>query len=336
MTQESKPPATTEQLSERRIAELMQHAGPRPTAADYGLQGFKPEAEARWQALLARRQQKKRQRLAAAVVALAATVALALVGLRLLTPSPPVVLGIVALTSGSMELATAEQTLRLAAGDTIPAGATVRLGAASGGALRLTSGVEIRLDEQSELHFAAADRLRLARGGVFIDTAGASSGGQLVIDTRLGSIRDIGTAFQVVHRGAEIDVLVRAGQVDVSRDGSRHVVDTEMQATLTAGAEPRLTTAAPFGPAWDWVLAAAPPFELEGAQLGAYLDWLQHETGWQPQFENLDSVASRALTLHGSLSGLRPEQSLDLVLPSCGLAYRLDGDRLVLFEQPTG
>jgi len=333
MTGSSKPPATARQLSERRIAELLQQSGPRPTAADYGLGEFKLEAEARWHTLLARRQQKRRRRLTATVAALAATAALALVGIRLLAPSPPVALAVVALTSGGMELATAERTQTLAAGDSIPAGATVRLGAASGGALRLSTGVEIRLSEHSELHLSATDELRLERGRLYIDTDGASDGGQLVIETALGSIRDIGTAFQVVHRGAEIDVLVRSGQVDISHDGSRYVVDTEMKATLTADAEPALTTAPPFGPAWDWVLAAAPPFALEGATLGAYLDWLQHETGWQPQFEDLDPVASRALTLHGSLTGLRPAQTLDLVLPSFGLSYQLDGDRLLLFEQ---
>ena len=318
-------------MTDEQIAELVGKAGSRPRAADYGLSDFKVEAEARWLGVVERRRRRKRLRLAVAVTALAATLASAWIGGRLWLGASPRELGMVALATEGMMLTRAGSTVPLALGDAIAESAEVRTGEA-GGAIRLESGVEVRLDRHSSMRFEAVDRFRVESGAVFVDTDAAVSG-RLLIETDLGSIRDIGTTFQVTARDREIAVIVRRGRVEVRRPQGRTTVDSGQRATLVPSVETVLSTAPEFGPAWDWVLAASPPFALEGADLGSYLDWLQHETGWEPEFEGVDPEAARSLILHGSLADLSPGESVALVLPSCGLAHRLDGNRLVISEQ---
>jgi hypothetical protein len=36
------------------------------------------------------------------------------------------------------------------------------------------------------------------------------------------------------------------------------------------------------------------------------------------------------IVLHGSIDGLTPEEALGAVLPTCGLTFRLEGERLIV------
>ena len=84
--------------------------------------------------------------------------------------------------------------------------------------------------------------------------------------------------------------------------------------------------------AWQWVQEIAPSFAIEGRTLGEFLAWVGRETGWQVRW--LDAgAAPRALAvvLHGSVEGLPPEQALAAVLPTCGLAHRLEEGAVVVF-----
>jgi hypothetical protein len=90
---------------------------------------------------------------------------------------------------------------------------------------------------------------------------------------------------------------------------------------------------APSAPDWDWILEAAPSFALEGRRLGDYLDWIARETGLRMTYADPSILADRAaVVLHGSVEGLRPDETLRAVLPTCGLRHRIDGG-LVIIER---
>jgi hypothetical protein len=85
------------------------------------------------------------------------------------------------------------------------------------------------------------------------------------------------------------------------------------------------------GPAWDWVVATAPAFELEGSTLGELLAWVSRETGWRVRFSEPELAGSAdAIVLHGDLNGLRPDQAPFAVLPGAGLEGELDDGVLVV------
>ena len=78
------------------------------------------------------------------------------------------------------------------------------------------------------------------------------------------------------------------------------------------------------GEAWSWVLAAAPPFEIEGMTLDAFLDWAARENGWTVRYVDpgLEAVAGTTV-LHGSIGHLTPAEAPGVVLPGAGLEHRV-------------
>jgi hypothetical protein len=85
------------------------------------------------------------------------------------------------------------------------------------------------------------------------------------------------------------------------------------------------------GPQWDWILEAAPPFELDGSTLAAFLAWVEREDGRPVRFADPALEARAATTiLHGSAAGLRPDQALAAILPTCGLRHRIEGETFLI------
>ena len=97
---------------------------------------------------------------------------------------------------------------------------------------------------------------------------------------------------------------------------------------LTASGELSRRTTPIYGPEWDWILDVSPSFSLEGETLEAFLGWVSRETGWDLEFASETVAASLPVVLHGSVDGMRPNQALEAVLPTCGLTHRLAGGTL--------
>ena len=267
-------------------------------------------------------------------LALAATLALAAVAVWLFTSTGRP-------ASDGAPVATVElvrgDAATLVAGTEIAAGARIDTGsdAPVRVALRMAGGHSVRVDADSALRVVSATRLELERGGLYVDSGplGASRG--LEIGTPLGVVREIGTQYEVRVRGngdASLRVRVREGQVAVSRDGTSHSASRGEQLTIDdSGTVVRRPTPSTGG-AWAWVSDVAPLFDTDGKTLAEYLDWLSRETGLEVEFESpsLELDATQVMVV-GSPDGLlTPEQTLDVILPSFGLSYRIQGGRLIV------
>lgn len=196
-------------------------------------------------------------------------------------------------------------------------------------ALRMTTGHSVRLDAGSKVRLASAVRLELERGAVYVDSGveGASFGLEIV--TPLGTVREVGTQFEVRLNGT-MRVRVREGSVTLSHAGRTFSASHGEQLTMdSAGAVDRAALAT-TGPDWDWVLVAAPGLDIEGRTLGSYLQWISRETGWQVRYEDAELEAAANDILYGSIVGLTPADSLGAVLPSSGLGYRVEDGALVI------
>lgn len=100
---------------------------------------------------------------------------------------------------------------------------------------------------------------------------------------------------------------------------------------LSRSGPPVRATIPTSGPDWQWVTDLAEPFQLEGARVPAFLHWVSREQGWRWQPEDprmLDRLEQ--IVLHGSIDALTPEEALSAVLPTCGLTFRLEGERLIV------
>lgn len=318
------------------------------------------------------RRRRFRQLAAAAVLAVAVGLALwaglgpgipspeALTVARVETVTGPVTVRTV--TSRTLLPPAESEPVPLEAGDPLPAGSVLESGskdgskggAASGpdargggrAALRLAGGASLRLDRGTRVQLASARELVLERGALYLDTGdgdpGAPSGGALegeglrplAVRTPLGVARDVGTQFEVRLAQDSLRVRVREGRVEVDTGARSHAAAAGVALIVDPRGRVERHSIPRHGAGWDWIQAASPSFELEGATLAGYLDWLARETGWRIRYGDRElSGEAEEITLHGSLEGLRPDETPAAVLPGAGLGHRLESGTLWI-ERP--
>lgn len=342
---------------EEAVRQLLAEAGPRPELAEAELDAIRDAARAEWQ----------RQRAAPAGAAgrwrswapLAAAAAL-VAGLGVVwwtsrgqppaAPLPPTVAS-VELTSGVVRVvapgAEGPGENAAALGRSLAAGTEVETGAAPGRpgrlALRTATGASVRLDAGTRIKLAAADRIELRHGAVYVDTGGIpGSRGRLAVQSEAGLFQDVGTQFEVRVEGRGPGALtrlrVREGRVELEHAAGRVAAGAGEALVMRPDSGPVRESVAVYGPEWEWVLAAAPMLEIEGVKVRAFLDWLARETGRRIEYRDAEA-ASRAesIVLHGSIGHLTLAEAPGVVLASAGLGSRLaDGELEVFVAAPPG
>ena len=206
-------------------------------------------------------------------------------------------------------------------------------GTADGHAVLVPAGGgELRFDAGTRARFSDQRSIELDRGAVYFDSAGATDGFE--VRTDMGVVRDVGTRFAVRRQADVLQVRVRDGFVTVDHAGGTEEASTGVEIALHTDGTVHRRLIARDGPEWRWVLAASPPFELAGRRLEEFLEWVAFETGWEVRYA--DDEAARAVARirlqAGSTRGVPPDEAPGVVLPSCGLAHRLDGTTLVVYR----
>ena len=317
------------------IARLVRLAGARPAVSAERALRAELAVRAAWQASVAAR----RRRLVAVWgggLALAATLVLAL-GLAWRGPATPAaapLAGTVERLSGGAEVVAADGSVApLLPGAALTAGGGVATAADGRVAVRLATGASLRLDVGSRLRFATPSRLVLERGAVYVDS---QSGVPVTVETPWGTVEERGTQFEVRLAAGAVRVRVREGGVSLSGEGGTWDGAPGDELLLTQGGELSRGNVPFHGAAWGWVQEIAPAYRLEGRTLGDFLAWFGRETGREVRWSDAAEQA-RALpvVLHGSVDGMSPEQALAAVLPTCGLAHRLEGGAVTLFPNRT-
>ena len=312
------------------IGRLLRLAGPRPTAPQERERRVRDEVHAHWVEML--RARRRRRWLVRGSGLLAASL-LVVAGLALkqeVVPVAPPFEGTVAIVEAVngpvyVERADGSERSEVRPGDPLEAGDSVDTGILGRVALRLTSGSALRLDHRTRLEGLTDVAVALHSGALYFDSGGESRP-PVEVHTPLGVVQDIGTQYELRLIDEEARVRVREGSVHLDQEG--RIFDAGRGIELVVDSTGRMTRRSVpiFGPDWDWVLAVAPAFELEGRSLDSFLSWVTRETGWSPAFSDPETATSAAdVVLHGSITGMRPDQALDAVLPTCGLAHRLEG-----------
>ena len=328
---------------EKGLRALLEEAGPRPPLDEADLERIRAAARAEWKERYAAGRARPGRRLwpwaAAAAVLLGAA---ALLWMRR-GPSP-VSTGTVAAVAtvervagevvwtggGSSPVPLASD----AVGRPIPEGAAIDTRGAGRLALRMAGGASVRLDAGTRARLASASLVELDRGAVYVDTGGPSAGHEPVaVRTDAGLFVSVGTQFEVRAPGGAVTMLkVREGRVRLER--GTESVSTEAGQELVVrgdGTVERGKTAAD-GPEWEWIAAAAPMPEIEGAKVRTFLDWLARERGWRVEFADAETASlADSVVLHGSIAHLTPLEAPDVVLPSGGLGYSVSEGTLVVF-----
>jgi ferric-dicitrate binding protein FerR (iron transport regulator) len=192
--------------------------------------------------------------------------------------------------------------------------------------LQLGDGSSIRIDHGSRVRFLTPVVLEVMAGAAYVATADRLHGFE--VRTTMGTLRDVGTQFEVRLTPSLLRLRVRTGTVEILRGT---VIDT-----AAAGTEATVTTngialrpVPAYGSEWAWTTDVAPAFAIEGRTLESYLEYLAAEQGWTLHYA--DPAVAEAATrniLHGSVEGLTAEDALRVVLATSGLEYRVRSGEL--------
>jgi ferric-dicitrate binding protein FerR (iron transport regulator) len=298
------------------IATLVRLAGRRPEVAAGRTARVKAAVAEEWRTTI-RRRRRVRIGVAAAVAAVAASFA----GILLVRSQPEAT--IPAAAPMVAHVLTIQGPSGLAAGQALRAGAQIDL-PANGFASLEWNGATLLIDGGTHLRLESRDVATLQRGAVYY--AGDAAVPGVTLHTVFGDIRDVGTRFEVRLRDDAVRVRVRDGAVEVRGTTAR--ARTELVATRTGITERPVSTS---GDEWAWIERAAPPLLLEGKTLETVLRKVAEEKGLTLEWNGARDV--RGVVLRGTMP-LSAAEALDAATAAAGVAYRIEGDRLIVGDRP--
>jgi transmembrane sensor len=201
----------------------------------------------------------------------------------------------------------------------VPPGSFVRTRSVDRAAISLPQGGSLRLDHGTVARLDSSVSVSLDDGAVYLSSADGARGG-VEVRTALGTVREIGTQFEVRRRGDRLDVMVRDGLVSLERNGEDHRITHGVSLHVDADGGVGTGTVSSYDEAWAWVQEVAPVFEIEGRTVLAFLDWYTGETGLGVRFADpgVERFAAETI-LHGSIEGVPVATAPEVLLPSCRL-----------------
>jgi len=322
--------SNTDGRDDTDLAALLAAAGPRGQAAPEAMARVRAAVEAEWRATVAARRRRRQFTgwAAAAGVALAAVAVW--IARPVLAPGDALVASVTRVVGEVQQDAGGGHWMPLDGAAPLKAGMQLRTGSGGRVALRLTDGVELRLDSGTLLAFEDAEHARLSQGAVYVDSraeAGATSP-DFELATPAGAVRHLGTQYEARLAGGGLRVAIREGRVQVGTPTGAVQGAAGEQLVVGAGRIER-SALAPNAPEWNWLATVTPPFTLEGRSVEDFLEWAARETGRAVVFASPDAAErARAVTLSGTVEGLTPDEAVAAVLSTTSLRAGIEGDRI--------
>lgn len=299
---------------EESLAELLRMAGPRPRIPEDMKARVRASVQSEWKDEVSRR---KRTRVAAISSLAAAAAVTAVILLKPQAPTAQVPQPVVV-----ARVQTVNGTATASVGETVMSGRTIETGIGSTASLDW-SGATLRLDRGTKLRLDSRQVATLEAGAIYFADAPQRNG--IEIRTPFGSVRDIGTRFEVRLENDMLHVRVREGRVDLRRGDSVVTADAGTELIATA-ASVQSRTIDRSGDQWAWIENAAPPLVLEGMKLGDVLSRVSDEKGLTLVLKRGELSSKQ---LHGNVP-LSPDEALHAATTATGARYRIENDRLVV------
>jgi ferric-dicitrate binding protein FerR (iron transport regulator) len=304
---------------ETDVEMLLRAIGPRDEPSPEVVRGIRDAVHAEWQASIARHRRARRERYWAMAASLLVILAASIFGVeRARNARPPIVVATVDRVDGELYGAVARETLSpRAIGASVSAGERLQTNDRSRAVLRYPGNVSVRLDRNTVVSLAAADRIALVAGALYIDSAGDAGTSALIVQTHAAAVRHIGTQYQVRAYEDDVDVDVREGRVAIRLATSENTAQAGESIRVTNAGRLVRSRIAPWDQRWAWTTQIAPAFVLDNASVADFLEWYAHETGRRLVYRSPEAqYAARTERLHGSVAGFDPETALRAVLPT--------------------
>lgn len=314
--------STDPESNDSSLEELLREVGARDEPSADAMRDVRAAVHAEWQAMVDERRRQRRGiawRIAASLVL---AVLIATFARRFVEPSPVQVASIVNIDGRLTSATENSDTNAGSVGQSVMVGETIQTDDSSRAALAFPNGLSLRLDHATRFTVAAADRIELTAGALYIDAPTTNGGDDtLTISTSAGSIRHVGTQYEVRARADSIQVSVREGRVLVTdTKGSNNTGEAGQVLRLHANGELTRGTLASTDPQWQWTMQAGPSFDIDNQTLASFLQWIARETGRRIVYSSPRAEAAAAeVKLRGSIAGLDADAALAAVLSTTQL-----------------
>jgi ferric-dicitrate binding protein FerR (iron transport regulator) len=311
------------------IEELLREVGARDEPSADAMREVERAVHAEWQNML--RERRARRRFVGVGIAASALLAVgaATFGVRYFAPEPIEVAQITRIDGHLLVRPAAQPAREVTVAQSVSTGETIQTDDRSRAALQLGDAVSLRLDQGTIVKVASADELVLTAGAVYVDSQ-AQNPQELTIRTDAGSVRHVGTQYEVRTHADEMVVSVREGRVMIANAaGTSSGVAGERIRVTPRGQIVRSTVAA-HDPHWQWAARTAPQFEINDRTLAVFLEWVARETGRKVVYSSQEAhSAANELKLRGSIAGLDPDTALGAVLSTTQLQRYQTKDDLI-------
>lgn len=335
--EDERPPAADVDPASAAVERLVRAAGSRPIGDAERMHRVRAAVHDAWRDVNRQRARRRRHALGALLVAAAAAVVIVVAlarrtesPLRVLPPPAPAA----RLTAATGVITQGESRAPVNVGDEAAVGSAFETGAGALATFSLLDGGEVRANEQTRIRFIGVREIQVERGAIYLD--GGSRHRSLVVQTPFGAVRDVGTRFEVAAVDGAWRVRVREGLVLVERGDVRRQAGAGQELMIESSGRIVERPAATYGADWNWVVHAAPAFQIEGRTLPEFLDWVVRESGRRIEFSS-DELRGRTsgTILHGSIDNLTAEEALGVVLPTCGFSHRIESQRVLVTSLET-
>lgn len=315
---------------EAGIEELLRQVGARDEPDAAMMHEVEAAVHAEWQGMLQERRQKRRYVTFGVAASAVLAIGLAALGARYLSPTLPIQVAQITRIDGHLLVRPESQAAReIAVAQNVSTGETIQTDDRSRAALKFGDGVSLRLDQGTIVKIAAADELVLTAGALYVDSQ-AENPQPLTIRTDAGSVRHVGTQYQVRTHADEMEVSVREGRVMIANAAGTSSGVAGERIRVTPRGEILRSTVPAHDPSWRWAAGTAPLFDINEHTFAAFVDWVARETGRKIVYASGDAQrAASELTLRGSIAGLDPDTALNAVLSTTQLRRYETKDELI-------
>jgi ferric-dicitrate binding protein FerR (iron transport regulator) len=333
MAQQEEPqPAAKEEPESDTVERFLRSAGPRPAVDAQRARRVRDTVHEAWRHSTHQRARVRRWALGGAGLAAAAGIVVAISFLRHDTTRPSIAMPppagrLTATTGGLRTIGGSAPIARV--GDTVAIGAGVETAVGALATFALSGGGEARINEATAVRFTGLREISVERGTLYLDSG--PPGASLVIRTPVGLVRDVGTRFEVALKDGAWRVRVRDGLVRYDRGSVQRQAGAGVELIVENDGRVVEQPSPTYGADWAWVVRAAPAVTVEGQRLQAFLDWAARESGRRIEIPD-DRLrrTTAGIILHGSIAGMSVEEALDVILPTCGLTYRIEAQRMIV------
>lgn len=314
--------STDPESNDSSLEELLREVGARDEPSADAMRDVRAAVHAEWQAMVEERRRQRRSIAWRVAASLVIAVLVATFAQRFVEPVPVQVASVANIDGRMTYIADDADARAGTVGHAVLVGETMQTDGSSRAALAFPSGLSLRVDHATRFTVAAADRIELTSGALYIDAPSANaSNDPLTISTPAGSVRHVGTQYEVRTHANSTQVSVREGRVLVTAtNGSNNTGEAGQTLRLTAAGEVTRSTLAKTDPQWQWTLEAAPVFDIDNQTLSSFLQWIARETGRRIVYSSPQAEAAAAeVKLRGSIAGLDADAALAAVLSTTQL-----------------